>query len=32
VQISSKSNLISHLRESGLQDDAETLRKRLCNR
>jgi uncharacterized membrane protein required for colicin V production len=32
VQISSKSNLISHLRESGLQDDAETVRKRLGNR
>jgi len=32
VQTSSKSNLITHLREGGLQDDAETVRKRLGNR
>jgi membrane protein required for colicin V production len=32
VQLSSKSNLITHLREGGLQDDAETVRKRLGNR
>ncbi|HYZ89257.1 MAG TPA: CvpA family protein [Myxococcales bacterium] len=32
VGISSKSNLITHLREGGLQDDAETVRKRLGNR
>jgi membrane protein required for colicin V production len=32
VQVSQKSNLITHLREGGLQDDAETVRKRLGNR
>jgi uncharacterized membrane protein required for colicin V production len=32
VDISTKSNLITHLREGGLQDDAETVRKRLGNR
>jgi membrane protein required for colicin V production len=32
VQISRKSNLITHLREGGLQDDAETVRKRLGSR
>jgi membrane protein required for colicin V production len=32
VDVSSKSNLITHLREGGLQDDAETVRKRLGNR
>jgi len=32
VEVSSKSNLITHLREGGLQDDAETVRKRLGNR
>jgi hypothetical protein len=32
VQISSKSNLVTHLREGGLQDDAQTVRKRLGTR
>ena len=32
VQVSSRSNLITHLREGGLQDDAETVRKRLGKR
>ncbi|HWE24244.1 MAG TPA: CvpA family protein [Myxococcales bacterium] len=32
VQLSEKTNLISRLREGGLQDEAETVRKRLGNR
>ena len=32
VQTASKSNLITRLREGGLQDEAETVRKRLGNR
>jgi uncharacterized membrane protein required for colicin V production len=32
IDVSSRSNLITHLREGGLQDDAETVRKRLGNR
>jgi len=32
VQTASKSNLITRLREGGLQDEAESVRKRLGNR